>query len=103
MPRFSKVKKPKVVEPRFRPNTKLYALQLMASWSGNHNRAIRRCEEDADQILELLTTELPSGTFDKVVSGVLERLSRDAFYNDSVRNRAYELFRAHSDPLNRSF
>ena len=103
MPRFSKVKKPKSVEPRFRPNTKLFGLQLMTSWSGGYGQSQRRCEEDADQILELITGSLPSGTFDKIVSGVLDRLSNDPFYNAAVRVQAYELLRAHSHPSNRSF
>lgn len=104
MPRFSKVKKPKaVIQPRFRPNTKLFAVQLMTSWSGPQGRAERQCEEDADRILEMLTTELPSGTFDKVVSGVLDRLGRDYFYNERVRVNAQHLAVLHRDPDNRAF
>lgn len=98
---MSKAKKS--IEPRFYPTTKTFAFPLMTNWSGPAGKAVRRSEEDSDLILELLTSKLPAGTFDKVVTGVLLQLASDRFYDKVVRGKAAELVKLCSSETHRAF
>ena len=98
---MSKAKKS--IEPRFRPSTKTFVFPLMTNWSGPAGKAVRRCEEDSDVILELLTRKLPAGTFDKVVNGVLLHLATDMFYDKAARSKATQLLQLRNDNAHLAF